>query len=385
MAKHVLIGGAGAPNYGDELIVRGWVDFLTTHIDPKTKILIYENIAKNEIELHGPFAKNANIEFRDDLAAIAKANKELSFWGQVARGYEFIQKNGMNSYKKHNLKELQNAETVHLHGGGYLNKLFPVKGFFLGLCAALNKAYGTRIFATGIGFGPADPVPAGLETTISEIFSRFEIFELRDVDNYRKLSKQFPFANFSYGLDDCFLVPQEKLRRPDDGKRRLYLSLLTYNMQKLASSYWDALAKVSEEFDEVVFLESCPWADKKVIEFVGQRFPKMKVVPVDELLNSGVVVGDHDFAFVSRFHVHFVLARLGCVGTFAKDNEYYNVKHQSILDRGSRFREFDGKKGTLYNADGNFRFKSGSDFQQMALDNDYHNRKIALAKNLYRM
>ena len=385
MAKHILIGGAGAPNYGDELIVRGWVDFLTDHIKSDDKIVIYENIAKIETNLHGPFARNGNIEFRDSLTWIAKANTELSFWGQVLRGYEFVENNGFQNYRKHAIDILKSAETVHLHGGGYLNKLFPVKGFYLGLCAALNKAFGTRIFATGIGFGPTETIPEESEALIAKTFSHFELFELRDVDNYRKLAKTFPEANFSYGLDDCFLVGKDKLQAPHDGKKRLFLSHLTYNVQKLVPEYWDKIEALAKDYDKVVFLESCPWADKKVIAFVGEKFRDMEVTPVAEILDKGIPVGENDFAFVSRFHIHYVLARLGCIGTFAKDNEYYNVKHQSILDRGSQFREYDGNKGYLFNDENQYLFKTGSDFKRMGLDKGYVERKISLARQLYRV
>lgn len=43
--KVVLIGGAGAPNYGDELIVQGWIDYFHNH-HQDVKLTLYENIKK---------------------------------------------------------------------------------------------------------------------------------------------------------------------------------------------------------------------------------------------------------------------------------------------------------------------------------------------------
>ena len=37
----VLIGGAGAPNYGDELIVKGWIDYLA-EAQPKAESFVFK-------------------------------------------------------------------------------------------------------------------------------------------------------------------------------------------------------------------------------------------------------------------------------------------------------------------------------------------------------
>ena len=79
MSKVVLIGGAGAPNYGDELIVKGWIDFFKEQL-PGSTVTLYENIADKEKKLHG---ETRNIKFKDDLVKVAKSFSEIGFWEQT--------------------------------------------------------------------------------------------------------------------------------------------------------------------------------------------------------------------------------------------------------------------------------------------------------------
>src|SRR5690606_15161044 len=96
--------------------------------------------------------------------------------------------NGPKLYPEADLAVFERADRIHLHGGGYLNNYDPEKGFYIGFVAAINKHFGTKVIATGIGFGPVEAIPEKYKDTLNEIFSRFSRFELRDVDGFRKLS-----------------------------------------------------------------------------------------------------------------------------------------------------------------------------------------------------
>lgn len=337
--EYVLIGGAGAPNYGDELIVRGWIKYFESK-KTNAKVYFYENIASNMNKLHGTGEGEVELVFKDDLVKIAKSvQNKLSFWEQVIRGYRFIEKQGFTIYDSYDLSVFERAESVHLHGGGYLNNYDPEKGFYIGLAAAVNKQFGTKIIATGIGFGPVDAIPARYKTILTEIFSRFSHFELRDVDNYRILSRGINTDRFIYGLDDCYLLPvSDIITRSTDGKRRLFLSFINYNVGRVTEEFWNSLREYSAQFDEVLFFESYPWEDANVFKVVSANIPNLRLIPVKESIPNGIVAGLNDVVFTSRFHVHFVFSRFGCNGFYSKDSKYYDIKHQSISDRGSNFK-----------------------------------------------
>lgn len=332
--KVVLIGGAGAPNYGDELIVKGWIDYLSNHY-PNVELTLYENIRKNEIDLHGEY------NFLDDLVKVAKAHSGISFWNQVKRGYHFIENDGISKYAELNLQPLLEANIIILHGGGYLNNYDPEKGFFIGLLAAVKKKYDINIYASGIGFGPVpqNNLTAKDAILLDEVFSHFDSFELRDVDNFRALSRLFKNSSFIYGTDDSYLIPITQLIEKDDSKKRLHLSFLEYNLNKFSEKFWSELISFSQSFDEIYFIESYPWQDRKVFEFLKKKFIGLQLVNVKDMIENKVTVGKYDFACCSRFHVHYLFARSNIQGIYFQDSQYYDIKHQSILDRGSMVKE----------------------------------------------
>lgn len=332
--KVVLIGGAGAPNYGDELIVKGWKEYFLKNKKAE-KVIFYENIASKEIEVHG---EDPGVTFRDGLVRVAKNVAGLDFWDQVIRGYKFIESDGFSVYSSFDIDDLKDADVVHLHGGGYLNNFDPDKGFYVGLLAALKKTRNIKIVATGIGFGPVPDVGKKRLKIIEEIFSYFDFFELRDVDNFRLLKKKFPSGNFVFGLDDCYLLKASDFLRNKrkSKKKRMYLSFLEYNVRKIGEEFWDWVVERSKDFDEVVFFESYPWQDRKVYDFVKTKVDGVRYLPLSESLN-GIPMSSNDFVISARFHTHYAFSRNGISGVYSKDSRYYDIKHQSILDLGSEF------------------------------------------------
>jgi hypothetical protein len=334
MKKIAIIGGAGAPNYGDEIIVKGWISYFKENARD-AEVVFYENIAANERQLH---CETPEIRFSDDLVKIAKNFQGIGFWEQVIRGYRFIENDGVGKYSMYDLTPLMEADIVHLHGGGYLNDYDPIKGFYLGLLASLKEKRGCMIIATGIGFGPVSDPPEELIAKLKHIWAAFDFFELRDVDNFRALSSMFPSANTIYGLDDCYLNPIESLVVSDESKKRLFLSMLDYNIRKIEESFWSALIDYSKNFDEIIFIESYPWQDRNVLKFLREKIGPVGNLDIHETMKNGIRAGSGDFVICSRFHVHFVLSRAGINGLYSKDTSYYSIKHQSIVDLGSKMK-----------------------------------------------
>jgi polysaccharide pyruvyl transferase WcaK-like protein len=344
MDKYIFIGGAGAPNFGDELIIHGWKNFLKNN-NTKGVFIFFENIEKNSTKMHSEKNSDQEFLFKDDLAKIAKFVTDKDFWFQIIRGFSFFENHGDKIYSNIDFSIFENTKIIHLHGGGYLNEFDPTKGFYIGFAAALKKKYNIKkVVATGIGFGPFANYPTKITNTLTEILSHFDLFELRDKHGFHFLRDTFKLNCIRLGLDDCFLLGTKQIFKDNlqsPTKKTLYLSFIDYNVRSFHTEFWNSLQEFSHSFDDIVFFESYPWEDQKVISYIKNLIPQIKTLKVEDAL-KGFPASRNDFVISSRFHVHFIFARLGCRGFFLKDSKYYSIKHNSIIELGSSFQYLSG-------------------------------------------
>ena len=86
-------------------------------------------------------------------------------------------------------------------------------------------------------------------------------------------------------------------------------------------------------------MESYPWQDRRVLDFLQRKIEFTQLIPVERLLNDKLKVGKNDAIYCSRFHIHYLFARSDVSGYYFQDTEYYDIKHQSIVDKGSSLKE----------------------------------------------
>ena len=371
----ILIGGAGAPNYGDELILKGWLDYLSQPSRGSQAIALHENtvsICRNFHLTKGhPLTKR--ITFKNNLSLIAKSVQDLTFWEQVERGFNFMRDFGFREIGYKGINELFEASSFHLHGGGYLNDIRSDKGFFLGLVASFRKIYEVPAFGTGIGLGPFK-TKCHNPALFDEIMSHFDFFEVRDSEGFELLASLAPSARIINGIDDCFTLPVEQVFRQDSSKRRLHLSLINSHIESYPDSCWDWLREQASRFEEVVFWESYPWNDREVITRVTAELPQCKIITTHDLVHTLPAIGDEDVFITHRFHVHFAAARAGARGFYIAPSLYYKQKHRSIVELGSGLKPLN--------------FKNLPDLDQIprskALDEAaLHGRKLQLSAKCY--
>lgn len=332
---YLLIGGSGGPNYGDELMVRGWLEYLSNEFE---NIKVEVNIKKNAEEFHN----NKNVMFSEDIKKIAKKFSNLNFWQQVARGFNFFERGGVKNNSEINFDYLDKVKIVHLHGGGYVNENAPVNGFLLGFCAALRKRSKIKVIATGIGLMPISSPPQERRELLNDVLSNYDAFELRDHESYFFLKSNLSHArNISLGLDDSFILSKNEVLKINEDKkvRTLYLSFAEYNLKSFTEGYWQELKKFSEKYDEVVFWECFPWKDKDVFQSMKETFPNIRLASAKNITYLKEEFSRNDFLVTSRFHPHLVSARSGLNGVFYSSGKYYDVKHQSVVAVGSPFFE----------------------------------------------
>lgn len=332
---YMLIGGSGGPNYGDELMVKGWIDHLASSHNLRVEVNVKEN-AEN-------FHSSKEVTFSDDLKKIAKAYTNLSFWEQVVRGFNFFLRGGEENYKNIDFSFLEDLEVVHLHGGGYLNKNAPANGFLLGFCGAVKERNkNVKVIATGIGIMPND-IPKGNKAKVAnEVFGKFDGFEVRDHESFAFLRKATSFDNEAVlmGLDDSFLMKRCSVINQVETKKSptLYLSFAKHNISSFSSEYWKELQEEASRFDDVAFWECYPWKDKEVFSYLKDKISSVRLASAKNIVYGGEGFSRHDFLITNRFHPHLVSSRIGMDGFYYVSNEYYDVKHNSVISSGSQFK-----------------------------------------------
>ncbi len=372
----VLIGGAGAPNYGDELILKGWMDHLGETLPPETNLVFFENIARYCTALHLPEGHPLadRVKFKDRLARLSKQYELPTIWHYIEHGYDFMRNFGFVECNHKSFAEMFDSETIHFHGGGYLSNAGAKKAIHIGMAASFAKYYGTRVVATGIGFGPiTDHCPD--RAKFQEILGQFESFEVRDAISLEQLREIAPDANVHHGTDDCFILPLEKVVRRDSSVRRLHLSFSHGQMDGYPASFWPWLAAEAKGFDEVVYWESYPYFDQQVVESLRPMIPDIKVHPIDSLLFDPPAVGSEDVFITHRFHVHYAAARIGARGFYLARTPYYVQKHESIAHLGSGLQPL-----AMENPPSLQNLPAASPLDEVTL----RAKKLAVAANCYR-
>ncbi len=378
MRRVTLIGGAGAPNFGDELIFKGWLLYLNKLPQKHKSITFFENKATVSFNLARSILGEGvtqNFVFSDLLARLAKEFGRQSFWENISVGFNFLESEASKPYRndKH-LIQLLESEIVHLHGGGYLSNAGARCGFILGLLAYIKRMTGCKLVATGIGFGPFDE-PQNINSEAELAFESFEFFEVRDIKSLQFIKNIFPKANCYHGLDDCYMLPIDEIVSLSSRLRTLHISVTDAILSQSPDEFWQSVARFSQRFDRTTFWESHPWKDKTLFQALSANIPNMTYLDLPSLLNKRVEMGQNDFFLTARFHVHFVGARAGGQGRFFSKSSYYDIKHQSIADLGSPMRIIDFSEIPI-----NERIGTNSISTR---DTEFHKTKMITAHDIY--
>lgn len=322
---YMLVGGAGVPNFGDELIVRKWLSWLRARpFMSRRKIVVELNHAR--VGRSMGFDLLRDVFPSSDLSLARYRLGGTTFVEAFDAGRSALAEDSVVRMPPRLLDRMNRCDVFHLHGGGYLNDYWPSHAFSLGLGCALKENFGTRVLSTGLGVGPL-----GSAESIDRVklaVDIFDYFELRD-----DLSKLDLGENVTFGLDDVFLDSVETV--PETG-RILHLSMIGSGSYEKYSSVISK--ELIDSFDACYFWVCSP-QDAAAYAYYGDRFRHIvPLTPVD--LMGRIPVGIENFMFTDRFHPHLIGARLGFGGVYVSNNDYYDVKHGSILKLGSSFVKF---------------------------------------------
>lgn len=332
-----MISGAGAPNFGDELILKNWLEFLDKQL-PNEPIIVETTSIKEKNLLSTITTKNAQAVTY--LREIAKNNKNLSFWEQVQRGWNF----GLNATHEANntytllYSVVQSCTRIHLIGGGYMHQRNKVSAFILGAVSGFAKRYNKPLYATGLGMQPMEAIPEKYKFIARKVFTQFNLLEVRDKESYEYLMKNFGNeSNFIFGLDDSFVNNSKKNSMFSFNSPTMHISCGEHALNVIITYLQDNLEDIKSKYDNFIFWECAPRGDKIPYIEIKKLFPRLKKISINMLLDNGIPFQSEDYLITSRFHPHLMFSRLGGKGTYVAESKYYKIKHQSVLALGSNF------------------------------------------------
>lgn len=327
-----LCGGAGNANLGDELIVDSWLGYFRD-AGLKTEVMVDGFSAGVHRRLFS--CDYPGVRFVDVLGKLRFRGPD-GFFASLERGYKFFDNGGFARHP--DVREygriFEEVAICHLHGGGYLNSIWPKNAFVLGFAAALKRRFGTPICGTGLGTLPL-PAPKGADAALLvDILEAFDIIETRDIESFNYIRTHCVGANVVFGQDDCFLNTRTLQGAGDRGERWLHLS--DFPSSGFVEEIADAIAATHDGFGRVVFWECLP-RDSECADRVRAMGIDLDVRTTDRLIAEPLPVAEGDVVLTARFHPHLLSARLGAHGFFRSDRSYYDVKQKSLVVNGSPF------------------------------------------------
>lgn len=334
---YYLHGGAGVPNFGDELIVRQWLDFLADKVKGPA---LFPRMRRKSITVSGMRGKVLNDLFLQQYPSANYTGALCAYQSKLPKGYWSSFQAGLTffddgkSLKGAEEKRILAARVFHLHGGGYINTLWPNHAFYIGFIAALKRKTGCRVVGTGLGLAPTPIPPVEFKDAFAEALIAFDAIEVRDQASFDIVhNASNGQANVTLGLDDIFLAPP-KIK---SGPKSFHMSLHSNKGTDEIVSQLDL--DFIDSFERKIFWQ-CHYRDVQRYKELKAKIPQLECLDVMSLTHDPLPIGSDDFMLTSRFHPHMQSARSGIRGQYIAPWNYSENKHSSVFELGSQFSRF---------------------------------------------
>jgi polysaccharide pyruvyl transferase WcaK-like protein len=334
-----LVGATGFPNYGDELIARGWLRYLA-EVAPEADVWLdchSPGPARTLLDGVHPRARFVDTLWRLCWDAPSDQPWEVASWVQDA-----VHDPGLAPRWAAGIELLGRADVVHLIGGGYVNELWPRHvGLLAGAVAATRRSggraasgrSGARAVMTGQGLTPEAPTSGPLLAALAE---RFDVVDVRDGPSAHLvgLGGQRP------GVDDAFLDLGGHQFAPASQAPEVVLclqsDLVAAGSARLACAVLGMLRAWAVDPAEVGVVEALPSGDREVYDLLRHQLPGARFVSFAQLWSQGVPARPGQTWISTRFHLHLLAAAAGASGVAVSVRPgYYATKHRSLLDLGT--------------------------------------------------
>jgi len=324
-----LVSTSGFPNYGDELVAAQWLRWLAQH-EPDAEVWLDTPSPGNCVMMFDDL--HPNVRFTDALFQIVwnapEDPEELAwFCGEAIRNPGLVPRRAFG------MELLRRADVFHILGGGYINSLWPRHLGLLAAGATMKTTFDARVAATGLGLLPV----AGPTELVQKLAHDFDVFDVRDTESYALLADDKVIQsgddvtlnigpdNFDQRETRSIMLNLQSDFLDDDGIERLARGVLA------TTEYWEA------ESYQMGYVESMPGGDRRLFDGLEPSLPEMRFYPFPEVWRDGLPARRGQRWVTTRFHAHMMAAAAGAWGVAYSINDYYVVKHKSLVDAGSNW------------------------------------------------
>ncbi|MFZ2511775.1 MAG: polysaccharide pyruvyl transferase family protein [Gordonia sp. (in: high G+C Gram-positive bacteria)] len=347
-----LVGPAGYPNYGDEVITEAWLRYLARHRPLATVVVDCGRPGSANLLLRQVNPRAIFVNTLWELMTYAESSPDNRNvdpkrpWEWVAQAASRF---GVAPAEGSGVEMLLRAKTIHLVGGGYVNRVWPQHIALIAAIAEVSRVTGARAVATGQGLLPALQ-GAALDRLRTDI-AQFDVFDVRDGPSHDLLEG----LGATWHGDDAWLSPH--VRRPtarmstgevvicaqsdltDDFRRGANAT----GPRALASLLTEILDAWQVPGERVRIIEAIPGQDMAVPLLMGDRLDGAVRTPFLDVWRDGLPSGRGYTWLCTRFHPHLLAATAGDSGVaIVPRPDYYGVKHSSLTDLGSRWTVVSG-------------------------------------------
>ncbi|MHA7134521.1 polysaccharide pyruvyl transferase family protein [Oerskovia turbata] len=337
-----LVGVAGNPNYGDELIARTWLSYLAEHHPDADVWFDTPHPGPASTLLAG---QHPRLHVTDTIWRLRDLSEQ--FASPRTTMIQALSDPGHAPWWTAGIDVLRSADVVHIVGGGFLNDLWPANLAVVAGVGSLALNHGTRVALSGAGL---TPVTGSDRRWLVEDLAAFQVVDVRDVPSFEALSDgDGPAANVRRTADDVFLgdpystidastadlfdvgiVLQDDLVQIDKDALRLFVK------QQVES--WGTSP------DRIAFIECIPRIDASSAADLGADWPGSQFYSFQHLWEHGFPAGPHQRWISTRFHPHLIAASVGARGiALSVHADYYAAKHGSLTALGSGWEIVDAE------------------------------------------
>lgn len=326
---HYLIGTAGHPNVGDELITRTWLRELAER-DPDTDVwLDCPNPSGAQALLA---AEHPRLRCVDTLFRLCWEAPSDGPWDVAAFVASALDDHGLAPRWIPGLRTFAAATSVHLLGGGYVNAIWSRH---VGLLAAVGWAArrGVRTAVTGQGLAPMEPETGLL---VRRLLADVDVVDVRDTASAVLVGRPEALSGDDLWMADLPSLVDTARARELDAVVCVQGDLLDVSGDWLTSACLEQLRSWDADPARTAVVECIPRVDRAVFDRLRHLVPGLQFVSWLDVVERGLPAADHQRWFSSRFHPHMIAARTGARGIAVPVRPgYYDVKHSSLLEVGT--------------------------------------------------
>lgn len=342
MKSTLLIGSVGGPNFGDEAIMRVWIE---SYLEKsQNNVVFFDGYARENLNKISKNMFYPNAYLSSESQSIFNSTKSLHF--SDGKNMASNLNDYCNKIKKisDSIKEL-NVEQIHIFGGGYINSIWPDNYLLLVSSVLAAAEANIPLIASGQGLTPSNQN----YMKFLQFFKYFSFCDVRDKESFGIISDIIKTDKGSFTGDDAilsFLMKKNPLVKEESTPSVVFCvqnDLFDGNLfaKKILSdeifSFFSGKGFKNFKFISAMHNDYFP-EDENIKKMATKHNISITHINEMQLIKYGIPVHKDSFFITSRYHVHLLASLWGCKGISLYKNEYYKIKHDAVNMMGSLWK-----------------------------------------------